>query len=109
MISYLSDRGAIPRSSTNKLINYHLIQVVILSSGGVSVKENNHLRVVVVLHVEFLDSLFIFGLCISFLFRSYPYNMTAKRLCQQKRNISFGKKYYVWIRLYIVAFFNQKP
>jgi len=45
--------------------------------------------------------LFIFGLCISFLFRSYPYNMTAKRLCQQNHSFYSGKKYHVWKRLYI--------
>jgi len=33
--------------------------------------------------------------------------MTTKRLCQQKHTISFGKKYYVWIRLYMVAFVTR--
>ena len=41
-----------------------------------------------------LQFLFIFGLCIIFLFRSYPYNIVQKRLCQHYLYKNLSKKYY---------------
>lgn len=57
-------------------------------------KKDNHLRVVVVLTWSVL-TVFIFGPCIIFLFRDYPYNMRTYCLCQQLFYISFSKKYHV--------------
>jgi len=48
--------------------------------------------------------LFIFGLCIIFLFRSYPYDMGENRLCQRFLAIFLRKKYHIeqtpWLASY---------
>ena len=46
-----------------------------------------------------LQFLFIFGLCITFLFRSYPYNKLYKCLCQQYFYKKLGKKYHTFYNL----------
>jgi hypothetical protein len=50
---------------------------------GHTKEKNRQLRVKPVLHVEcgviFLDQMFVFGFCITFMFKSYFYDKRAKR------------------------------
>jgi hypothetical protein len=56
--------------------------------------KNDRLRGTIVF-VEFFSVIFIFGPCIIYLLRNYPYNMTEKRLCQQLYRQLLGKKDYI--------------
>ena len=89
IIYYLLDRGAVPRSSTKLNDRPLRMEWFLLGHGIFWEIKNNHLRVVVV-YCGVFCVLFIFGFCIIFLFRSYPYNMMPFRLCQHY----FAKKIY---------------
>src|SRR5690606_35628613 len=64
--------------------------------------ENSHLRVIAVFGIwSFFVYLFVFRPCSIYLFKSYPYIMMAKRLCQhdfskivQVKNTLCGKAIY---------------